>query len=178
LLLEKVPKRSLALSSTSYALRIATLPVAISEIRAKAVFCSANRVWDFKAVKLSTLLRHVFVSAVHNFTALSVLFAKIDALLSNLFAALDISIEARVASSKAFLREAIEVLLIVLVLVHERRLNALHKHVFDGLQSSLDVVIKFPPRFADRLISNLLHEGLHCGDIAVPHGIHEIHCFG
>jgi hypothetical protein len=81
-----------------------------------------------------------------------------------------------VALAKALLDKAIEVLLIMFVRIVEGSLNALHEHVTDGMQCLLDVIIKLPGRLRNGLLSKVLDESFHLGDIAMAHGSQEILC--
>jgi hypothetical protein len=175
--LQPASKLTVAVSNTSFAhLIVLTLPVAVREFWTEAILWMALGILNLKAMKITAGFRHLYVTGMNLFTTTTMLIRQSFALYPNLIAAICIALVLSSAAPKTVLREAIEALLVLLVLLHERILNAFHKHVTDGMQSSLDVVIELPTRLADGLMSKSLHEGLHRGDVALPYGIHEVTC--
>jgi hypothetical protein len=71
-----------------------------------------------------------------------------------------------VARSETVLHKAVEVVLVSLMRFKKGTLDALHKHVSDGLEGSLDVIVKLPARLLDGLLNQTLDQCLHLRDIA------------
>jgi hypothetical protein len=81
-----------------------------------------------------------------------------------------------IAFPKALLCEAIKIFLVMLVGILECVLDTLHEHVTDGMKRLLDVIIEFPSRLRDGLLSEVLNQSLHLGDISMTHSSQKILC--
>jgi hypothetical protein len=150
--------------------------VAISQIWAEAILRDARRVWDLKAVESGAGFCHLLVGPIDGDAALTMGMSQSVALVFHVVAVPSGLPVHTVALAKAFLDKAIEVLLIVLVCIIECRLDALHKHVTDGVESLLDVVIELPGGLRDGLLGKVLDERFHLGDIAMANSCQKILC--
>jgi hypothetical protein len=152
--------------------------VAIPNIWAQAIFCWA--VWPFFffwarpfTMKSTTSLCHDLVFAVHVRAATNMIVLKTCAPLLHGNALFVVLRPSAIASSKAVTCEAVHVLLVCLVLVHERILNTPHKHITNGLQSIPDVFVELPCRLLDGFLDQILDQGLHVCHISMPCGSQE-----
>jgi len=127
----------------------ANCSVAVGQVWAEAALWDAWRVWDLKAVKSSTRLCHRLVRTVDLEAAFMVGTAQRMAFVLHGMAVSHCLLVLRVALAEAVLHKAIEVLLIVPVGIIEGSLDALHKHVTDGMKSFFDIIIKFPGGLRD-----------------------------
>jgi hypothetical protein len=113
---------------------------------------------------------HAFVLSVHLVTASEMRVLKIVAFFH--LGRAD-SLSGRVvgiAISKTLFCEAIQMLLVLLVLVLERNLNALDEHATDSTQCLLDVAIELPTGLLNGLLGQTLYQSFHVRHISIPHG--------
>jgi hypothetical protein len=78
------------------------------------------------------------------------------------------------AFGEAIVREAIEVVLISSVSLKEGLLDAANESGTDGLEGSLDVLVKLPAWLLHRLVSQALNQGFHLSHIARPNGCQQM----
>jgi hypothetical protein len=78
------------------------------------------------------------------------------------------------ARSETIPSEAAHVLLVHLMLVFERSLNAPHKHISDLVKCCLDVIIELPARLLNGFLNQALHQSFHVCDIAMSNSSEEL----
>jgi hypothetical protein len=122
--------------------------VAPREVRAEALFRSALLIFPTKdeRVKSTAALSHVDVQALNLMAALNMRVHEAFALVIHRMATMDGVVVCVNTSTEAVLCEATHVLLVYLVPLLEGLLDVLDEHAADGLQSILDVLVKFPGR--------------------------------
>jgi hypothetical protein len=122
--------------------------VAPREVRAEALFRSALLIFPTKdeRVKSTAALSHVDVQALNLMAALNMRVHEAFALVIHCMATMDGVVVCVNTSTEAVLCEATHVLLVYLVPLLEGLLDVLDEHAADGLQSILDVLVKFPGR--------------------------------
>jgi hypothetical protein len=129
-------------------------------------------------VKSTAALSHVDVQALNLMAALNMRVHEAFALVIHCMATMDGVVVCVNASTEAVLCEATHVLLVYLVPLREGLLDVLDEHAADGLQSILDVLVKFPGRLGNRLLNQALHHRFHLAGIAVSHSLDEVMCSG
>jgi len=157
---------------------IAALLVASHEVWAETFFVWAWEVLpvEDEATELTAALAHLDIRFVHFSSTFHVslvvtftLIGHADASCCGLLVGVD-------ASHKAQFCVAVQVLLVNLVLLHECGLDVPHKDFADGFQRIANVLIKFPSRHLNRLVSQALHQGLHVRDITVSNSSKKVLC--
>jgi len=157
---------------------IAALGVADRKIWAEAFLEGAWWLWDAvgEAMEGTTALCHGNIRLVDMSTALLVFLLGCIAVLVHVLTISRTLLVVVDASHEACVSLTVQKLLVRLVLFFESCLDVAHKNFADGIQCSADVLIKFPSRYLNRLISQALNQRLHVGDIAMPHSSKEALC--
>jgi len=152
--------------------------VAVREITTLAIRFRTIDGIHLETMKICTLLsiRNILVvdrlsacGMVDRMVAWSCSITRIDV---KVFTILDVVLVVFHATSKAILCEAIEMLLIRLVLILQSILNALDKDLSDLFDGILDGLVELS-NSAERLFGELLDKGLHGSDIPISDSIQQ-----